>query len=100
MSQTTGLPPEQVFNLFVAMITEGKRVMARGDEWRLPGLGKLYCVDLPPRAPGARGVGSRDLDVITEHKVMCAFTAFRATLEAALDEDGEETSCAIDSGSV
>jgi hypothetical protein len=78
-----------VFELFVAMIAEGKRVMARGDEWRLPGLGKMYCVDLPPRQSGARGVGSRDLDALQEHRVTCAFAAFRSTLEAALEEEGE-----------
>lgn len=94
VAREIGASQEEVFRIFVACIKTGKDLMAEGDEWRLPGLGKLYCTELAPRTPDPiTGDLRRTLDAfkITPGKrVKCKFTAFKSATQAASEELDEE----------
>lgn len=64
--------------------------MAQGDEWRFPGLGKMYCTTLPPRVHDGAGKSHRSLDACTDKlRAKCEFSPFRPVLEAVAMEDEE-----------
>jgi len=84
-----GIPQEEVFRTFLACIAYGKEIMASGDEWRLPGLGKLLCTKLPPRTMNGEGRMVRDLDAAPRTQVKCRFSAFKSAMAAAMEEDDE-----------
>lgn len=78
---------EDVFRVFLACIAYGKEIIAQGDEWRLPGLGKLFCTELPERTPGPDGRMVRTLD--GKKKVKCKFASFKSATEGVKEEDAE-----------
>lgn len=66
--------------------------MAQGDEWRLPGLGKFFCEELPDRRQTKEG-SRRSLDlwqsaVEPKKKIKFDFVPFKPILQA-VDEEGE-----------
>lgn len=81
---------EDVFRLFVECINYGKEIIAQGDEWRLPGLGKFYLTDLPPRTQTADGRMVRDLNAHPRQKIKCKFSAFKSATQAVTDEREDE----------
>lgn len=83
-----------MFFVFTTCIKVGKDLMAQGDEWRLPGLGKLFCTDLPERRKDQDGVEKRDLDLyeaapLPKKKIECKFASFKPILSAVEEEDAE-----------
>lgn len=84
-----GIPQEEVFRTFLACITHGKEIMSKGDEWRLPGLGKLYCTKLPPRVMNGEGRMVRDLNAPPRAQVKCRFSAFKSAMSEVNEEDEE-----------
>ena len=94
VARELGTSQDFVFHIFTTCIKVGKDIMAQGDEWRLPGLGKLFCVTLPDRRKGRDGTERRDLDLHEEapppkKKVECKFASFKPVLAAVEDEDAE-----------
>lgn len=94
VARNTDASQEDVFRIFLACVQHGKEIIAQGDEWRLPGLGKVYCSELPPRTLDSTGRLVRDLDSwetapAPKKKVRCKFSAFKSALEATSDEDAE-----------
>jgi hypothetical protein len=87
VAKKIGVPQEDVFRIFLACIAHGKELMAHGDEWRLPGLGKLYCTKLPPRKMNSEGRMVRNLDAVPRTQVKCRFGVFKSALPAVGDED-------------
>lgn len=75
---------EDVFRIFLACIAFGKDIIANGDEWRLPGLGKFYCVELPDRTRNAEGRMVRTLE--GKKKVKCKFASFKSATEGVKGE--------------
>lgn len=69
--------------------------MAQGDEWRLPGLGKFYCTELPDRKSSKEGahrsLDSWQADSGPRKKIIFDFVPFRPTLTAVEEEDKEGT---------
>jgi hypothetical protein len=84
-----GIPQEEVFRTFLACIAHGKEIMSHGDEWRLPGLGKIYCTKLPPRTMSPEGRMVRDLDAAPRTQVKCRFSAFKSAMNGVNEEDAE-----------
>lgn len=85
---------DEVFRLFLTFVEVGKKVLASGDEFRLPGLGKLYCTDIPDRVELPNGTKVRDLDAWQaaqgpKKKIRCKFSPFKSCLDAAVEEDLE-----------
>ena len=74
---------EDVFKVFTACIAYGKEILAEGDEWRLPGLGKLFYVNLPP-CPSSPDQNRQDAagPPTPRKRVRCRFSAFPSTKEA------------------
>jgi hypothetical protein len=89
-----GCSQDFIFHVFTACIKVGKDIMAQGDEWRLPGLGKFFCTALPERRRDKDGIDRRDLDLheadpLPKKKVECKFSPFKPTLVAVEEEDSE-----------
>jgi hypothetical protein len=42
-----GIPRDTVQKVITAMVDYAKEIMAEGDTWRIPGLGNMYCMDVP-----------------------------------------------------
>jgi hypothetical protein len=66
--------------------------MAQGEEWRLPGMGKFFCEDLPDRHKTKDG-SFRSLDEWEaapqpKKKIKFEFVPFRPIL-SAVEEEGE-----------
>lgn len=80
---------EDVFRVFLACIAYGKEIIAQGDEWRLPGLGKIYCTELPERTPGPDGRMIRTL-YGGKKKVKCKFASFKSATESVKEEESGE----------
>jgi hypothetical protein len=84
---------EEVFRVFAACIGFGKEIIAQGDEWRLPGLGKFYCQELPPRVPDESGKLKRSMDAWEDDpkkKIRCKFTTFKSATDAVNEDEESE----------
>lgn len=86
VAKRLGVAQEVVFSVLTECISYGKEIIAVGDEWRLPGLGKFYCQELPSR----NSAGERTLDNTSGKKVKCKFTPFKSAVDAVNEEDLEE----------
>lgn len=83
-----------MFAIFLACIDHGKQILSQGDEWRLPGLGKFFCTELPPRVAIQDGMQARSLDAWAplpdaKKKVRIKWSSFKSALRAVEDEDQE-----------
>lgn len=48
VGKQSGVPRDVVQKVFFHIISYGKKIIAEGDYWRLPGLGKFWCANLKP----------------------------------------------------